>query len=195
MSLTVFLLPLLTTAVCPDRYGVAMLCVAWSNDFSAGCAYWTVMGAIKYLWFESRSYPRRRLRCVDAGGGPAVYDTKQIAQAESNLPYLKRTADSIFLGARIGGRFASSAYIERWTVKCMGGLSGGTIHIAGLSATATDVLGRLERLDGSKQITRLTPSSPSFVVEASPGRFEVVATCLRLGVEHILFGPISWIVT
>ena len=47
---------------------------------------------------------------------------------------------------------------------------------------------RFERLDGSKQITRVTPSSPSFVVEASPGRFEVVATYLKLGVEHILLG-------
>jgi hypothetical protein len=30
----------------------------------------------------------------------------------------------------------------------------------------TDVLVRLERLDGSAQITRLTPSAPSFVVIA-----------------------------
>ena len=37
------------------------------------------------------------------------------------------------------------AVTERWTVKCAGGLSGGTIHIAGLSATMTDVLARLER--------------------------------------------------
>lgn len=83
---------------------------------------------------------------------------------------------------------ANNAYTERWTVKCTGGLSGGKIHIGGLSATSTDVLVRLERLDGSKQITRLTPSSPSFVVEASPGRFEVVATYLKLGVDHILLG-------
>ena len=86
------------------------------------------------------------------------------------------------------GSTVNNAYTERWTVKCPGGLSGGTIHIAGLSATVVDVLVRLERLDGSTQVTRLTPSSPSFVVEASPGRFEVVATYLRLGVEHILLG-------
>src|ERR1039457_2696537 len=62
---------------------------------------------------------------------------------------------------------ANSAYSERWTVKCVGGLSGGTIRIAGLSATTVDVLVRLERLDGSTQVTRLTPSSPSFVVAAA----------------------------
>ncbi|HME72394.1 MAG TPA: HupE/UreJ family protein [Myxococcota bacterium] len=83
---------------------------------------------------------------------------------------------------------ANSAYSERWTVKCAGGLSGGTIHIAGLSATAVDVLVRMERLDSAAQVTRLTPSAPSFVVEAAPRAVQVAATYLKLGVEHILLG-------
>ncbi|HET9062974.1 MAG TPA: HupE/UreJ family protein, partial [Candidatus Binatia bacterium] len=62
----------------------------------------------------------------------------------------------------------NNAYSERWTVKCAGGLTGNTIHVAGLTATTTDVLVRLERLDGSTQVTRLTPSAPSFMVEAAP---------------------------
>jgi hydrogenase/urease accessory protein HupE len=83
---------------------------------------------------------------------------------------------------------ANNAFTERWTVKCAGGLTGGTIHIAGLTATMTDALVRMERLDGSTQITRLTPSAPSFVVEALPGALEVARTYLLLGVEHILLG-------
>jgi hydrogenase/urease accessory protein HupE len=86
------------------------------------------------------------------------------------------------------GSMANSAFSERWTVKRTGGLNGGTIHIAGLAATMTDVLVRLERLDGSTQVTRLTPSSPSFVVEAAPGALEVARTFTVLGVEHILTG-------
>jgi hydrogenase/urease accessory protein HupE len=82
----------------------------------------------------------------------------------------------------------NNAYSERWTAKCPGGLTGGTIHIAGLSATVTDVLVRLERLDGTTQIARLTPSAPSLVVEAAPGATEVARTYLMLGVEHILGG-------
>ncbi len=82
----------------------------------------------------------------------------------------------------------NNAFTERWTVQCAGGLTGGTIHIAGLSATMTDVLVRLERLDGTTQVTRLTPSAPSFVVEAAPGALEVARTYLVLGVEHILGG-------
>jgi hydrogenase/urease accessory protein HupE len=82
----------------------------------------------------------------------------------------------------------NNAYTERWTVKCAGGLTGGTIRIAGLSATTTDVLVRLELLDGTTQVTRLTPSAASFVVEASPGALEVARTFIVLGVEHILTG-------
>lgn len=85
----------------------------------------------------------------------------------------------------------NNAFTERWTVKCergTAGLTGGTIRIAGLSATMTDVLVRLERLDGTVQITRLTPSSPSFVVEAAPEWTQVAATYLILGIEHILLG-------
>src|SRR5258705_3700897 len=52
----------------------------------------------------------------------------------------------------------------------------------------TDVLVRMERLDGTTQVTRLTPSSPSFVVEAAPSRLEVARTFTVLGVEHILTG-------
>src|SRR3954453_5319502 len=38
------------------------------------------------------------------------------------------------------GSMANNAFTERWTVKREGGLTGGTIHIAGLTATMTDVL-------------------------------------------------------
>jgi hydrogenase/urease accessory protein HupE len=86
------------------------------------------------------------------------------------------------------GAFVNNAFIERWTVSRAGGLTGGTVHIDGLRATAIDVLVRLERLDGSRQLVRLTPSTPSFVVEATPSRMQVVGSYLPLGVEHILTG-------
>ena len=82
----------------------------------------------------------------------------------------------------------NNAFTERWTVKCAGGLAGRTIHVAGLTATTTDVLVHLERLDGSVQVTRLTPSAPSFTVEGAPRAIQVAATYLKLGVEHILLG-------
>jgi hydrogenase/urease accessory protein HupE len=84
--------------------------------------------------------------------------------------------------------FANDASTERWTVKRPGGLTEGKISIDGLAATMTDVLVRIENLDGTTQVPRLTPSSPSFVVSGAPGALEVCRTYLVLGVEHILFG-------
>jgi hypothetical protein len=82
----------------------------------------------------------------------------------------------------------NNAYTERWTIKCAGGLSGDTIRIAGLSGTMTDVLVRFKRLDGSMQVTRLTPSSPTFVVAAEANAMDVVRAYSMLGIEHILTG-------
>jgi hypothetical protein len=89
---------------------------------------------------------------------------------------------------RPDGFFADNAYTERWTAVCHGGLAGWTVHIEGLNGVMTDVLVRVERLDGSEQVARLTPVAPSFVVETMPRRFEVAQTYLVLGIEHILTG-------
>src|SRR5207249_9076017 len=63
---------------------------------------------------------------------------------------------------------SQGALTQRWSVRRPGGLDGTTIFIDGLAATLTDVLVRVERLDGTTQVTRLTPAGPSFVVEAMP---------------------------
>lgn len=77
---------------------------------------------------------------------------------------------------------------RRWIDAGPGGLAGKRIEFVGLQGTITDVLVRVEWLDRSSQVTRVLPSSPSLVVEAAPGRFEVARTYLVLGIEHILTG-------
>ena len=86
------------------------------------------------------------------------------------------------------GFFLDDAYIERWNVHAPDGLAGGTIAIDGLAQSRTDVLVRIERLNGETSTTRLTPASPSFEAPAATGPGQVAATYLWLGVEHILFG-------
>jgi hydrogenase/urease accessory protein HupE len=86
------------------------------------------------------------------------------------------------------GRFAADAYIERWRIRHAKALVGSTISIDGLRTTLTDVLVRIERLDGTTQVARLLPAHPSLVVEAAPDRWQVAWTYLVLGVEHILLG-------
>ena len=84
--------------------------------------------------------------------------------------------------------FGGGASTERWSVTCPGGLTGKTIAIDGLRGTLTDVLVRIERTDGTTQVTRLSPAEPSFVVEAVPSTMKVAGTYLSLGIEHILLG-------
>ena len=81
-----------------------------------------------------------------------------------------------------------ATFIERWVAECPGGLAGESIRIQGLSATLTDGLVRHERLDGTTQVARVTPSSPAFTVTAAESWQQVAATYGALGVEHILLG-------
>ena len=81
-----------------------------------------------------------------------------------------------------------NAFTDRWSVQCAGGLTGKDILIEGLSSSVIDVLVRFQRLDGTTQITRLTPSAPSFTLQAAPSKFQLARTYLNLGVEHILYG-------
>ena len=47
---------------------------------------------------------------------------------------------------------------------------------------------RLDHVNGTTQVARLTPATPSFVVKATPSWLHVAGTYLHLGVEHILLG-------
>jgi hydrogenase/urease accessory protein HupE len=84
--------------------------------------------------------------------------------------------------------FTGGAYIERRTIRREGGLTGQSIAVEGLSSTFTDVLVRVQDLDGTTHTDRLTPTRPSFVVTSAPGTAEVALTYLQLGIEHILLG-------
>jgi hydrogenase/urease accessory protein HupE len=79
-------------------------------------------------------------------------------------------------------------WIEQWSQTCSGGLSGRRIEITGLSSTVIDVLARVERLDGTSQVARLTPADPGFAVTDSESLFQIASTYVVLGVEHILLG-------
>lgn len=84
--------------------------------------------------------------------------------------------------------FVGTAFVERSRFKRKGGLAGTVISIDGLSTLSTDVLVRIERIDGTTEVARLTPTSPSFQVAGTPKMWDVVKTYLLFGVEHILEG-------
>jgi hydrogenase/urease accessory protein HupE len=123
--------------------------------------------------------------------GPETYEILWRVPARSGQMrlgiYVALPDDCVDSSERMGS-FAGAWFVERWKLTRPGGLSGGTIRIEGLAATSTDVLVRLERLDGTTQVVRLTASKPSFVVQDAPDTMQVAAAYLELGVEHILLG-------
>ncbi|WP_244602606.1 HupE/UreJ family protein [Mesorhizobium delmotii] len=85
-------------------------------------------------------------------------------------------------------RPTGSAMIQTWLMRAAAPLAGQTLSIEGLQATMTDALVRIEFLDGSVWLERLTPDSAEAVIPAAQSTLEVAWTYLASGIEHILFG-------
>jgi len=122
---------------------------------------------------------------------PGIYDVLWKVPAlgdELRLGLYLRFDDSINVLTEPVAGFVGGAHMQRMRIQRDGGLTGSTMTIDGLDATFTDVLLRLDRIDGADITHRLTPASPSYVVEAEPGSGQVAWTYMTLGVEHILLG-------
>jgi hydrogenase/urease accessory protein HupE len=67
-------------------------------------------------------------------------------------------------------------------------LAGNRIEFVGLQATITDVLVRVQLLDGTRSTTLVRPSKPWVDIATPQGPLSVAGAYLAHGVEHILFG-------
>jgi hydrogenase/urease accessory protein HupE len=83
---------------------------------------------------------------------------------------------------------SGGAWVERWRIRHQDGLVGQTVAIEGNAVGVTDVIARVERMDGTSQVERLQPGSLEFEVQPPTGTMEVAWSYLVLGVEHILAG-------
>jgi len=83
---------------------------------------------------------------------------------------------------------ADSLLERRWIDAGANGLASKRIEFRGLQATITDVLVRVEMLDGRKWTTLVHPSRPWFEPSAAPSKLQVAGAYLRLGIEHIWTG-------
>lgn len=85
--------------------------------------------------------------------------------------------------------FLNGSNTRFWSIKRDQGLTGLTLAVDGLARTNTEVLTRIEYLDGSSVTHRLTPDAPDYHIAAKPTWAETAVTYFVLGVEHILLGP------
>jgi hypothetical protein len=88
-----------------------------------------------------------------------------------------------------GGPQPPGARVERrWIDTSPGGLEGKRIDFLGLNLTITDVLVRVERLDGAHSTELVNPSRPYIEIPTTRGALATAVVFLTQGIEHILFG-------
>ncbi len=83
----------------------------------------------------------------------------------------------------------TDSLVERRSIEAgPNGLEGKRIDFLGLQLTITDVLVRIERLDGAHSTELVHPSRPYIEIPAPRGALATAIVFLTQGVEHILFG-------
>lgn len=100
---------------------------------------------------------------------------------------LEFSSDTKQLNERVGG-YIENAHVQRMRIQRDGGLVGSTLQIVGLENTPTDVLLRLQWIDGTELVHRFTPDATTLIIPRKQGLTQIAATYLELGVEHILLG-------
>jgi hydrogenase/urease accessory protein HupE len=80
------------------------------------------------------------------------------------------------------------ALVVRGTMRCENGIQGKMLAIDGLESTVTDVIVRIQHVNGQVESHLLKPMNPSLTLGATATSWQRSAVYLRLGVEHILLG-------
>jgi hydrogenase/urease accessory protein HupE len=82
----------------------------------------------------------------------------------------------------------ADSLLEKRSIEVPGGLGGERIDFVGLQGTITDVLVRVELLDGRSWTTVVRPSQASIEITPVKGKLAVVSAYVLEGIRHILFG-------
>ena len=109
--------------------------------------------------------------------------------AGMRLPVVLRLPDEIHDLVAPAAQELSDSMVERRVFDAgTQGLAGRRIEFVGLQATVTDVLVRVQMLDGTHSTTLVRPSQPWVGIATSQGPLAVAGAYLSHGIEHILFG-------
>jgi len=96
--------------------------------------------------------------------------------------------DACTFTGELRGYVMGDARVQERDMACDGGLAGREVSVAGLAATMTDVLLRVDYRDGQSFTQLLTPAAPAAIVAAQQTTAAVIGTYLVIGAEHILLG-------
>jgi hydrogenase/urease accessory protein HupE len=105
------------------------------------------------------------------------------------LPVVLRLPDEVRNVVEPVAQELSDSLVERQVIDVGAqGLAGKRIEFVGLQATVTDVLVRVQMLDGTHSSVLVRPSQPWVDIATSLGPLAVAGAYLSHGIEHILFG-------
>lgn len=82
----------------------------------------------------------------------------------------------------------ASYSISRWNMRCANGLINKQVRVTGLDSTSTELLLRIEFLDNTTLVERLTPVRASVTVPERPTIIGIIKSYFVIGMEHILTG-------
>jgi hydrogenase/urease accessory protein HupE len=104
------------------------------------------------------------------------------------LPVALKFPDSARNVTEPTSREFPDSLVEHRLIEAPEGLAGQRIQFIGLQATITDVLVRVQALDGALSTTLVRPSQAWVAVAVAQGAMAVAGAYLAHGVEHILLG-------
>src|SRR6266487_591742 len=132
---------------------------------------------------------------------PAYLEIKEIAPQQfsvlwrtpvmsgMHLPVILKLPDEMRnLKEPVVQQLTDSLVERRWIEVGPKGFAGRRIEFPGLQLTITDVLVRVQTLDGTHSTTLVHPSQPWVEIAVARGPWAVAGAYLRLGVEHIWGG-------
>src|SRR5271165_5060947 len=190
--------------------------IAWSfrqgSRSSAGCSSEeTSSGYVRRGAAVSRMYSRLAgvVACLLLAGSaalahearPAYLEIKETAPGQFSvlwrtpvlagmrLPIVLKLPDDVKNLREPNVQELADSFVERrWIDAGPTGLAGKRIEFPGLQLTITDVLVRVDLLDGRKLTTIVHPPQPWVEVAASQTWMGVAGTYIVQGIRHILFG-------
>lgn len=125
------------------------------------------------------------LREVDPGEFDVLWQTPMAGEARLDLePEFSGEATQVSPAAT---QTRAGNAIRTWRLRAPA-LRGQTLRIHGLEKTVTDVLLRIQFLDGTVAINVLQPATPSVVVPERQSGLALARNYVVYGIQHIIFG-------
>ncbi|TVZ41879.1 HupE/UreJ protein [Alteromonadaceae bacterium 2753L.S.0a.02] len=97
-------------------------------------------------------------------------------------------AQTIVHKLKTSQEFTGNYYLDHWQIERAQGLAGMQLAIGDLASSSSEVLLRVEYLDGAVLTQRLTPTTPDFILPKKPTVLQTISTYFFLGITHILLG-------